>query len=51
MITNVGSQDITSGSNPGCETRGFTATSGWDPVTGLGTPNFPVLLEKFLALP
>jgi tripeptidyl-peptidase-1 len=32
--------DITSGSNPGCGTRGFTAGAGWDPVTGLGTPDF-----------
>lgn len=32
--------DIKSGSNPGCGTTGFTAGSGWDPVTGLGTPNF-----------
>ncbi|KAF5383817.1 hypothetical protein D9615_003735 [Tricholomella constricta] len=32
--------DIVSGSNPGCGTIGFTARAGWDPVTGLGTPNF-----------
>ncbi|CUA75752.1 tripeptidyl-peptidase I [Rhizoctonia solani] len=32
--------DITSGSNPGCGTSGFTARAGWDPVTGLGTPDF-----------
>ncbi|KIJ54290.1 hypothetical protein M422DRAFT_775435 [Sphaerobolus stellatus SS14] len=32
--------DITSGSNPGCGTNGFTAVVGWDPVTGLGTPDF-----------
>lgn len=24
--------DITSGDNPGCNTNGFTATTGWDPV-------------------
>jgi len=35
-----GLNDITSGNNPGCNTTGFTATAGWDPVTGLGTPNF-----------
>ncbi|KAI0247094.1 subtilisin-like protein [Lactifluus subvellereus] len=35
-----GFNDITSGSNPGCGTSGFTATAGWDPVTGLGTPDF-----------
>ncbi|GJJ11172.1 hypothetical protein Clacol_005404 [Clathrus columnatus] len=32
--------DITTGYNPGCGTGGFNATTGWDPVTGLGTPNF-----------
>lgn len=38
-----GFTDITSGSNPGCGTPGFTAGIGWDPVTGLGTPNFAKL--------
>lgn len=28
----AGLNDITSGSNPGCGTAGFTATAGWDPV-------------------
>jgi len=42
--------DITSGGNRGCGTNGFTAVSGWDPVTGLGTPNYPKLLSAFLAL-
>ncbi|KAI0823318.1 family S53 protease-like protein [Trametes gibbosa] len=37
--------DITEGSNPGCSTSGFPAASGWDPVTGLGTPDF----DKFLS--
>ncbi|KAI9453129.1 subtilisin-like protein [Lactarius psammicola] len=37
--------DITSGSNPGCKTEGFSAIAGWDPVTGLGTPSFAALLE------
>ncbi|KZV66414.1 subtilisin-like protein [Peniophora sp. CONT] len=32
--------DITEGENLGCGTRGFNATKGWDPVTGLGTPDF-----------
>ncbi|KAI0271755.1 hypothetical protein BGY98DRAFT_922831, partial [Russula aff. rugulosa BPL654] len=36
----MGFNDITSGSNPGCGTSGFSATKGWDPVTGLGTPGF-----------
>lgn len=35
--------DITSGNNPGCNTTGFQAAKGWDPVTGLGTPNFSAL--------
>ncbi|KAI9451983.1 subtilisin-like protein [Lactarius psammicola] len=35
--------DITTGSNPGCNTNGFPATAGWDPVTGLGTPNWAKL--------
>jgi len=33
-------QDITTGDNPGCGTKGFTAQVGWDPVTGLGTMNY-----------
>ncbi|KAI0064456.1 subtilisin-like protein [Artomyces pyxidatus] len=36
----AGLNDITSGSNPGCNTDGFSAVEGWDPVTGLGTPDF-----------
>ncbi|KAH9923703.1 family S53 protease [Epithele typhae] len=36
--------DITSGSNPGCLSSGFPARAGWDPVTGLGTPDFDRLL-------
>jgi tripeptidyl-peptidase-1 len=43
--------DITSGNNPGCGTQGFSAVSGWDPVTGLGTPNFQKLMNVFLSLP
>jgi tripeptidyl-peptidase I len=37
--------DITDGSNPGCGTDGFPAAPGWDPVTGLGSPNFPALVN------
>ncbi|XMA16888.1 hypothetical protein WAI453_009679 [Rhynchosporium graminicola] len=43
--------DITSGGNRGCGTPGFTSVKGWDPVTGLGTPNFPRMLALYLALP
>jgi tripeptidyl-peptidase-1 len=43
--------DITSGENnccaalsdPICCPHGFTAQAGWDPVTGLGSINFPAL--------
>ncbi|KAJ3996969.1 peptidase S8/S53 domain-containing protein [Lentinula boryana] len=35
--------DITIGNNPGCGTSGFNATEGWDPVSGLGTPDFKKL--------
>ncbi|KAH8982204.1 peptidase S8/S53 domain-containing protein [Lactarius akahatsu] len=39
-----GLNDITVGSNPGCNLDGFSAIAGWDPVTGLGTPNFRKML-------
>lgn len=43
--------DITTGSNPGCQTtdagyatnKGFPVEKGWDPVTGFGTPLLPKL--------
>ncbi|KAJ7611774.1 family S53 protease [Roridomyces roridus] len=35
--------DIKSGTNPGCGTQGFSAKAGWDPVTGLGSPNYPAM--------
>jgi tripeptidyl-peptidase-1 len=40
-----GLNDITIGTPYGCGTDGFSATEGWDPVTGLGTPNFPELVK------
>ncbi|KAJ5924991.1 hypothetical protein N7454_007630 [Penicillium verhagenii] len=40
--------DITSGNNSGCGTPGFYAAEGWDPVTGLGSPNYPALLKVFM---
>ena len=43
--------DITAGGNQGCGTAGFTAAAGWDPVTGLGTPNYGKMLKLFLSLP
>jgi tripeptidyl-peptidase-1 len=44
--------DITVGdqSQGGCGTKGFSAVSGWDPVTGLGTPKYDALLSVFMAL-
>ncbi|KAH9054087.1 subtilisin-like protein [Lactarius vividus] len=39
-----GLNDVTVGSNPGCNLDGFSAIVGWDPVTGLGTPNFRKML-------
>ncbi|KAJ3879566.1 peptidase S8/S53 domain-containing protein [Lentinula edodes] len=40
--------DVTVGNNPGCGTNGFNATEGWDPVSGLGTPNFEKLKKIVL---
>ncbi|KAF8260093.1 subtilisin-like protein [Lactarius quietus] len=39
----AGLTDIVDGNNPGCNTEGFSAVLKWDPVTGLGTPNFLAL--------
>ena len=33
----IGFNDITSGSNPGCGTSGFSAAKGWDPVSQKNT--------------
>jgi tripeptidyl-peptidase-1 len=41
--------DVTLGSNTGCNTNGFPAKTGWDPVTGLGTPKFASLLAAAMA--
>ncbi|KAH9060369.1 subtilisin-like protein [Lactarius deliciosus] len=38
--------DITEGSNSGCDMDGFSAIAGWDPVTGLGTPNFRSMMGQ-----
>ncbi|CAI7565483.1 unnamed protein product [Penicillium glandicola] len=43
--------DITNGTSAGCDSDGFSAIPGWDPVTGLGTPNYPKLKKLFLSLP
>jgi len=40
--------DITNGTNSDGCCNGFSAAAGWDPITGLGTPNFPQLLKYAL---
>merc|ERR1712137_1138025 len=42
--------DITAGSNDYKCCEGFTATTGWDPVTGMGTPIYPKMLQSAMAL-
>jgi len=52
-------QDVTSGTNnccagqfqPNCCQYGFTATQGWDAITGLGSVNFTKLKAALVALP
>ncbi|TVY44097.1 Tripeptidyl-peptidase [Lachnellula occidentalis] len=44
--------DVVSGVNYDCVRQpSFHAAVGWDPVTGLGTPDFDRMLEVFLELP
>ncbi|PRP78809.1 hypothetical protein PROFUN_00982 [Planoprotostelium fungivorum] len=43
--------DVTSGNNGDESCPGFDAVAGWDPVTGLGTPNFVVLGNCLVACP
>ena len=43
--------DVVNGTNPGCGTVGFAAAKGWDPVTGLGTPDYGKLRDVFMKLP
>ncbi|KAH6691799.1 hypothetical protein BKA61DRAFT_449087, partial [Leptodontidium sp. MPI-SDFR-AT-0119] len=51
LCANLGAlNDITVGSNPGAGTKGFSCVPGWDPVTGLGTPDYNKLLKVFMAL-
>jgi tripeptidyl-peptidase-1 len=47
----TGWNDITTGNNPGCGTKGFYAAPGWDPVTGFGTPNYAKLKTLVQSLP
>ncbi|RFU77605.1 protease s8 tripeptidyl peptidase [Trichoderma arundinaceum] len=43
--------DVVSGNNSICGSLAYNATPGWDPTTGLGTINYPKMLEVFLNLP
>ena len=41
--------DVTTGNNTDSDTvPGYPATTGWDPVTGLGTPNAANLLPDLV---
>ena len=40
----IGFNDITSGSNPGCGTSGFSAAKGWDPVSKKNCQSAAVLM-------
>ena len=45
---------ITKGSNEAgfdCGPKGFEAIAGWDPVTGLGTPNYQAMAKVVQTLP
>jgi len=41
--------DITTGDNSNGCCKGFQAAVGWDPITGVGVPNFPALRSYALA--
>jgi len=46
LYKNAGAlNDVVGGCNPGCGSKGFCAVAGWDPVTGLGSPNFEELAK------
>lgn len=44
-------RDVKEGEGGGCGTGGWRAVEGWDPVTGLGTPDFEGMLGVWLGLP
>jgi len=43
--------DVIEGGSYGCGKEAFRARNGWDPVTGLGTPDFEKLVDLYLSLP
>ncbi|KAK4464606.1 putative protease s8 tripeptidyl peptidase [Cladorrhinum samala] len=45
-------KDVMTGANRGCGVdEAFRAASGWDPTTGLGSPDYERLRELFMSLP
>ncbi|KAI2616243.1 subtilisin-like protein [Hypoxylon sp. NC1633] len=44
-------KDVSEGDNRACKTMGFPAIEGWDPVSGMGVPDYPKLLDLFMSLP
>ncbi|KAF8260927.1 subtilisin-like protein [Lactarius quietus] len=46
-----GLYDVISGYNMGCGIAGFAAIPGWDPVTGLGTPDLLLLQDTLDYIP
>ncbi|KAL3963207.1 hypothetical protein ACCO45_000211 [Purpureocillium lilacinum] len=46
----VGKQDKGGVLRHGCGNDGFSCAEGWDPVTGLGTPKYPKMLEVFMSI-
>ena len=47
MDVTTGSDKVGRGGAP--LAAGFNCTAGWDPITGVGTPNFPKLMKAALA--
>lgn len=43
--------DVVIGGNHGCGTAGFSCHEGWDPVTGLGTPNHAKMSAQWAKQP
>jgi subtilase family serine protease len=42
-------RDVTKGNNGNGRVKGYGAAAGWDPVTGLGTPNAEKLIPDLIA--
>lgn len=42
--------DQSAGGSGDCGGKSFKAVPGWDPLTGLGTPNYPKLRDYLVAL-